>query len=346
MRKPITIGVVCGASGIGVRLARALDELPQANLRWVCDEAPPVTSVGYGPATAWTTDFDDLLQDEELDAIAFASSDLASRGRARAALVADKHVFVDGPLAATSVEADELVAEARRQHRTLMAHRPALVRPGVLRLRRLIDRVVLGDIFYIHAHCHVLRRDGEPDLLRGVGAEVISVVLGLLGDEPVEVFAQSESYLGRELPDLIVARLDFANGVHVHLHLSCLEGEQSERISIVGSEATALLDSSAPEHELSLSVSSSSAGVFGDLSVEQGGRIAFRLPAEDLLRSGCVRFLSAVRSLGDDPYGRGASATLAVLEALERSSRARGSLETIAPRQEEQKANVIALRSR
>ena len=346
MRKPITVGVVCGTSRPGVQLARAFDELPQATLRWICDDGPRAASVGYGPATAWTMHFDELLQDEELDAIAFASSELAGGGRARAALIADKHVFVDGPLASTSAEADELVAEAGRRHRMMMAHSPALLRPGVLRLRRLIDRVVLGDIFYVHAHCHVLRGNSELDLLRGVGAEALSVVLGLLGDEPVEVVAMGESYLGRELPDVIFASLDFATGVHVHLHLSCLEGEQTERISVVGSEATAVLDSSDPEHELSLSVSSPSPGVFEDLSVEQGGRIAFRLPGDDLLRSGCDRFLSAVRSRDDVPYGRGASATLAVLEALERSSRARGSLETIAPRQERQQANVVAFRSR
>ena len=130
------------------------------------------------------------------------------------------------------------------------------------------------------------------------------------------------------------------------VHLSCLEGEQVERISVVGSEATAVLDSSDPEHELSLFLNSPSPGVFDDFSVEQGGRIAFRLPVEDPLRQGCARFLASVRSRGDVPYGREASAALAVLEALERSCAGRGSTETIAPRQERQQANVIALHSR
>ena len=125
-------------------------------MRWICDEAPRAESVGYGPATSWTRDFDELLQDEQLDAIAFASGELAARGRSLAALTADKHVLVDGQLAPTSAEADELLAAASRRDRRVMAHTPALLRPGVRRLSRLIERGVLGEIFYVHAHHYVV----------------------------------------------------------------------------------------------------------------------------------------------------------------------------------------------
>ena len=123
MRTSVTVGVVC-ATGLGSGLARAFDALPQATLRWICDDAPRAESVGYGPATSWTRDFDELLQDEQLDAIAFASGELAARGRSLAALTADKHVLVNGPLAPTSAEADELLAAASRGDRRVMAHTP------------------------------------------------------------------------------------------------------------------------------------------------------------------------------------------------------------------------------
>jgi predicted dehydrogenase len=220
-----------------------------------------------------------------------------------------------------------------------------LLRPGVLRLNRLIDRGVLGDIFYVHAHRYVLRSDAGLDLLRDVGAETLAVVLDLLGDEPVELLARGESYLGREHPDVILARLGFATGIDVQLHFSCLEGEDAERISVVGSEATAVLDASTPEHELSLRVCAD-ADRFKDVALEPGGRITFRLPSENPLHAGCARFVSAVRSRADVPYGREASAALAVLEALERSCAGRGSTEMIAPRLGRSAQNVVAFRGR
>ena len=72
MRTPVTVGVVCGSNGLGDTLARAFDAAPQATLRWICDDAMRASSIGYGPSTAWTRNFDELLQDEDLDAIAFA----------------------------------------------------------------------------------------------------------------------------------------------------------------------------------------------------------------------------------------------------------------------------------
>jgi predicted dehydrogenase len=346
MRTPVTVGVVRGASGLGATLARAFDELPQSSLRWICDEGPRIASVGYGPATAWTNDFDELLQDEDLDSIVFSSSELAGRGRALAALAADKHVFIDGALAAGSAEADELVAAAAKQHRRLMAHSPALLRPGVLRLHRLIDRGALGEIFYVHARRYALRSEQNVDVLWDLGAETIALVLDLLGDEPVEAHASGESYLARATPDVISAKLGFATGIGVYVHLSCLEGQAADHISVVGSEATAVLDATDPEHELSIYINGPNPGAFDDLTVEQGDRITFRLPAEDSLPVACARFLTAVRSQSDVPYAREASAALAVVEALELSCANRGTTEAIAPRPGRVEQNVIAFPGR
>ena len=283
-----------------------------------------IASVGYGPATAWTSDFDELLQDEDLDVVVFASSELAGSGRALAALAADKHVFVDGPLASGSAEADELVAAAAKRNRHLMAHSPALLRPGVLRLHRLIDRGALGEIFYVHARRFALRSEQDVDVLWDLGADTIATVLDLLGDEPVEAHASGVSYLGRQAPDVIFAKLEFATGIGVYVHLSCLEGETADHISVVGSEATAVLDATEPEHELSIYVNGPTSAEFDDLTVEQGDKISFRLPAEDSLPVACARFLTAVRSQSEIQYGREASTALAVTEALDLSCANRG----------------------
>ena len=280
------------------------------------------SSIGYGPATAWTRDFDELLQDEDLDAIAFASAELAERGgRALAALECEKHVFVDGLLDSSSGEADKLVAAAARGGRRLLAQAPALLRPEVLRLHRLIDRGALGEIFDVHARRYALRPDLDLDLLRDLGLEQVALTLDLLGDEPVEAEAHGESYLGRQRPDVIFAKLSFATGIGVYLHLSCLEGESAERISVVGSKATAVLDAADPERALSVYVNGSTPSMFDELPVEPGDKVAFRQAPEDALRLACSRFLTAVRSHGDTSFGREASAALAVVEALELSCR-------------------------
>ena len=169
MRTPVSVAVVCGADGLGDALARSFDRMPQATLRWICDDVKRAASIGYGPETAWTMDFDELLQDEDLDAIAFASPALAAPWRALAALEAEKHVFVDGQLRCASADAERLVAAATRGNRSLLAQTPALLRPEVLRLHRLIGRGALGEIYYVHARRYSLRPEGDLDLLRDLG---------------------------------------------------------------------------------------------------------------------------------------------------------------------------------
>jgi predicted dehydrogenase len=346
MRTPVSVAVVCGANGLGDALARAFDALPQATLRWICDDFMRASSIGYGPATAWTRDFDELLQDEDLDAVAFASAELAGRGRALAALECEKHVFVDGLLDSSSSEADKLVAAAALGNRRLLAQAPVLLRPEVLRLHRLIDRGALGEIFYVHARRYALRPDLELDLLRDLGLELVALTLDLLGDEPVEAEAYGESYLGRPRPDVIFSKLRFATGIGVYLHLSCLEGESAERISVVGSKATAVLDAADPERALSVYVNGSTPSMFDELPVEPGDKVAFRQATGDGLRLACSRFLTAVRSSGDTSFGREASAALAVIEALELSCRNRGAAEPVASRGAAGEENVIAFRAR
>lgn len=346
MRTPVTVGVVCGQNGLGDALSREFDGLPQATLRWVCDDAKRTTSVGYGPETAWTSSFDELLLDEDLDAVVFASSELAGRGRAFAALAAGKHVFVDGPLASTSTESDELVAAAAKGNLRLLASAPALLRPEVLRLHRLIDRGALGEIFYVHAHRHVLRPGGEVDLLRGPGLDLVALVLDLLGDEPVEVVARAESYLGRAAPDVVFVKLAFATGIGAYLHLSCLDGENTDRVSVVGSKATAVLDGAHPEQALSICLSGSTPSAFDELPVEHGDRVVYRLEAEDPLTLACSRFLGAIRSRGDVRFARDASSTLAVVEAMELSCSNQGAPEAVARSLASGGRNVVAFRSR
>ena len=144
-------------------------------------------------------------------------------------------------------------------------------------------------------------------MLWDLGADTIATVLDLLGDEPVEAHASGVSYLGRQAPDVIFAKLDFATGIGVYVHLSCLEGETADHISVVGSEATAVLDATESEHELSIFVNGPTPAEFDDLTVEQGDKISFRLPAENSLPVACARFLTAVRSQSEIPYGREAS---------------------------------------
>ena len=328
MRTPVTVAVV-GAAAAAHELARALAALPQASVRWVCDESSAVPQVQLLRAEpTWTHDLGQVLADEELDAVAFTSTDSAGRGLVRRALEAGKHVLIEGPLAISSLAADQLVDTAVRNDRRLWVHTPCLGRPAVRTLHSLVERGVLGEIYYLHGLRYSAREHAGADLIWGLGAESVALVLELLGDQPIQVTARADSYLGGR-PDVVFAQFGFATGIRAHLHLSRLEGVSVERLSVVGSDLTAVLDRTEAGRELSIRVSGTSTQRFDDLVLEQGSSVRLHLPPDNSLQEACIRFLTSVRSPGDMAHGRGAAAVVAVVEALEGSWNQEGESERV-----------------
>ena len=120
MRTPVRVGLV-GLGERGRRLARTFDKLPGAEIRWLCDRSPDVRMAHRTrfPAASWTASFGDILTDDGVDAVVIATPlsnrfDLALR-----ALEADKHVFVEQPIALGGEEAQVLVDEAESRDRIL-----------------------------------------------------------------------------------------------------------------------------------------------------------------------------------------------------------------------------------
>ncbi len=86
-----------------------------------------------------TAEYDDLLQDDTLDAVVIATPVPTHYALAKQALEAGKHVFVEKPPAMRAAEMDELVTLAAERDRVLMPGHLLLYHPGVVKLKELID---------------------------------------------------------------------------------------------------------------------------------------------------------------------------------------------------------------
>jgi predicted dehydrogenase len=67
---------------------------------------------GLYPGVETTSDFDDLVKDRQIDAIAVATPVRFHYEMARRSLLAGKHTFVEKPMARSSKECEELIALA------------------------------------------------------------------------------------------------------------------------------------------------------------------------------------------------------------------------------------------
>ncbi len=150
-KKILKVGVV-GCGYWGPNLVRNFRQSPDCQLKVLCDSSDSRLSHmrRLYPELGTTNKFEDLLSDNELDAVVIATPVRFHHSMAKAALSAGKHVFIEKPIARTEAEAAELVSLAERQGLILMVGHTFLFSPAVRRMKEIINAGDIGES-YRHA---------------------------------------------------------------------------------------------------------------------------------------------------------------------------------------------------
>ena len=316
---------VAGLGYWGPNLARNLEGLQGARLRWICDSSPErleQVSARFPGARA-AASIDELLADDELDAVAIATPVPTHAALARRCLEAGKHVLVEKPLAQSASEAEEVVAAARERGRMLMVGHLLEYHPGVERLKEVVDSGELGQVHYIYGNrLNLGKLRSDENALWSLGAHDVSVVLRLVGEEPVECHAFGESYMRDGIEDVVFCFLRFPSGVAAHLHLSWLDPHKERRFTVVGSKRMATFDDMDPERKLTVYDKGFDQSVesYGEYIARSGDVWSPTVAVEEPLRLECAHFVDCIRE-GREPRSGGESGlrVVRVLEELQRS---------------------------
>lgn len=322
---PVNVGVV-GMNYWGPNLARNFDRLPGARLAWVCDRDPDVLDRHRGayPQSTFTTEIDELLADDALDAVVIATPVPTHAPLARRVLEAGKDVFVEKPLALTGREATELADMAEATGRVLMVDHLLVYHPGVQKLKELVDGGDLGRVFYLYGNRQnlgIVRPD--ENALWSLGPHDISVMLHLVGERPSEVSATGESYLQPGVEDVVFGRIRFPSGIIGHLHLSWLDPHKMRKMTVIGSERMVVFDDMETERKVTVYDKGPipRTETYGEYIQVRSGDIHIpKIPAAEPLRIVCERFARAVADRQPTPSdGRAGAVVVEVLEAMSES---------------------------
>ena len=315
----LTVGLV-GLGYWGPNLARNLDDLPGLDLTWICDrdESALERVAPRFPNARRTTRFEDLLEDESLDALAIATPVVTHFELAREALVAGKHVFVEKPLALSSTLGEQLLALAEERGLVVMPGHLLLYHPGVAKLKELVAGGELGRLLYVYGNRQNLgqiRRD--ENALWSLGAHDLSVILHLVEEDPIEAWARGESFLNPGVEDVVFCFLRFPSGVVAHMHLSWLDPHKIRRMTVVGDSKMAVFDDMELERKVTVydKGPEQRADTWGEWQTRTGDISIPKIANDEPLKLECGRFLSLLRGEGDRLAA--AREGLAVVRALE-----------------------------
>ena len=235
-----------GCGHWGKNLARNFAEL--GALAAVTDADPATTQRIAGEHKVAARDFDAILADPEIDAVALASPAVSHAAMARAALGAGKHVFVEKPLALSPADGAQVVAAAEQANRVLMIGHLLQYHSLFLRLKELVDAGEIGRLRYIYSNRLSLGKVRiEENVLWSFAPHDLSMVLALAGEEPDHVTAEGASMLTPGIADWSLCQLRFPSGLRGHVQASWLHPFKEQRLTVVGETGMAVFEDSVPD---------------------------------------------------------------------------------------------------
>ena len=234
----------------GPNLLRVLSGLESVDIKWIADL--DVDRVGRMerryPAARGTTRFDDILEDESVDAVVIATSVLTHFDLALRSLQAGKHTFVEKPLATSSDMADRLVAEAEERRLLLTCGHTFLYSPAVRAVKDLLVARALGDLFFVSSSRVKLGlHQRDVSVVWDLGPHDFSILLYWLEELPTSVRAVGRDSVVKGIPDVAFVTLVFASGLVANIELSWLAPSKLRRTVLVGNEGMVVYEDGAPE---------------------------------------------------------------------------------------------------
>ena len=327
----ISIAVV-GAGAWGRNHIRVFSEIPDVQLKYICDRDPQkllAIQKSY-PQAKLVDDLSPVLQDSEVRGVVIASSAISHYSLAKELLLADKDVLVEKPMALNTRDAEEMLEIAERKGRILMVGHLLIYHPAVGRLKEMVSSGELGKIYYIYTqrvNLGVIRQD--ENALLSFAPHDLSVILHLFEEEPIVVTAHGESYIQHEIEDVVFLGLQFSDRKMANIHLSWLDPHKLRRITIVGSKKMVVFDDMEASEKLKIydkGVKNLSYDTYGEyLGLRFGDIIIPSIKMVEPLRAEAEHFIRCIESRKEPKTtGKDGLEVVKILAAAQQSLKGKG----------------------
>jgi len=258
---------------------------------------------GLYPAVETTSDFDDLVKDREIDAIAVATPVRFHYEMARKSLLAGKHTFIEKPMARSSKECEELIALAEERGLVLMVGHTFVYSGPVRKIKEIVSSGELGELQYVSArrlNLGLLQKD--INVAWDLAPHDISIILYVLGKDPVSVNCQGKSHVAKGVEDVTNMTLNFANGAFGIIQSSWLDPNKIRETVFIGTKKMLVYNDVEPTEKIKIYDKRveipphyDSFGEF-QYSYHYGGMYCPYIKLVEPLKVECQHFLDCVRT--------------------------------------------------
>jgi len=240
----IGIGVI-GYGYWGPNLVRNFAEVAGAQMVAVSDLRPErLTSVSKRyPAIRCTTDYRELLKNDQVHAVAISTPVSTHFPLAMEALAAGKHILVEKPLAASSEQAQRLIEEAERRQLTLMVDHTFVYTGAVRKIHSIVRSGQCGEIYYYDsARVNLGLFQHDVNVIWDLAVHDLSIMDYVIPHRPCAVSATGLSNVAGRTENIAYLTLFFEHPMLAHIHVNWLAPVKIRRTLIGASKKMIVYD--------------------------------------------------------------------------------------------------------
>lgn len=283
------------------------------------------------PAIPFSTDEREVLQSPDIDIVAVVTPVWTHYELTKRALEHGKHVFVEKPFTCSVDQAKELVELAEKKNLKIMVDHTFLFTGAVKKIKELVDRKELGDLYYydsLRVNLGLFQHD--VNVIWDLAPHDLSIMDHVIDKKPEAVVATGEKHLNG-VEDVAFITVYFPKHIIAHVNVNWLSPVKV-RTTLIGGEKKMLVwnDLAADEkikiYDKGVSMSAHPSNLHQLLvSYRSGDMHSPQVEQIEALRAETAYFLQCIEK-NKTPFNDGVAGlrVVRILEAADKSIRNRG----------------------
>lgn len=326
---------VVGHGYWGPNIVRNFMQIPTSQVRAVSDlDRDKLSSIqALYPGVHTTTRYNDLLEDDQIDAIAIVTPVSTHYELANQALDAGKHVLVTKPFTNSSALAEELIAKAESRGLVLMVDHTFVYTGAVRKIHELIRTGNLGEIYYYDStRVNLGLFQHDVNVLWDLAVHDLTIMDYVLNKQPTGLVATGINHVPGEPENVAYLTLFFDDHLIAHINVNWLAPVKLRQTLVGGSERMIVYNDIEPSEKIrvydrGVDYHSDPENIYEMLiSYRSGDMWAPHLDLTEALRTEALHFVDCVEN-GVAPItdGQAGLRVVKILEAADQSMAQHGS---------------------
>jgi predicted dehydrogenase len=240
----INLGVI-GYGYWGPNVARNFNNCQGARLLSICDlcENRLKRAKSTFPFVKVISDPKDLINSDDIQAVAIVTPVITHFELAKAALESGKHVFVEKPFTSNAKQAEELINLAHKKNLIIMVDHTFLFTGAVRKIREIIDSGELGSLFfYDSTRVNLGLFQHDINVVWDLAPHDFSIMNYLINKNPLTINAHGTEHFGTGIEDVAYIAVHFDNGFIAHFHCNWLSPVKIRKTLISGDKKMLVWD--------------------------------------------------------------------------------------------------------